>query len=169
MPFAHSLEHAGEYPERPAFLFSHRTGKTSGRPANRRRNNAIFSADDELLVTGASGKASRSAARRADISFCSSSSVSSSRASAVRSASRSANRRRMRAISSEASFLSAKFVALAPRFIPLINIDQMRLGLKADTRSAVIHRLELCGAGSPPKPWKTDTSGNRLRIITRYA
>jgi hypothetical protein len=60
VPFTHSLEQAGEYPERPAFLFSHRTGKTSGRPANRRRNNPIFSADEELLVTGASGKAVRS-------------------------------------------------------------------------------------------------------------
>ena len=149
MPFVHSLKQDGEYPERPAFLFSHRTGKTSGRPANRRRNNVIFSADDELLVTGASGKASRSVARRADISFCSSSSVSSSRASAVRSASRSANRRRTRAISSEASSLSAKIVAHAQKSMPAINIEQRRLGLKTRRRCSIIGIMRSRAGGRP--------------------
>ena len=70
IPFTHSLEQAGEYPERPVFLFSHRTGKTSGRPANRRRNNPIFSIDGELLVTGESPKAGRSEERLSAASFC---------------------------------------------------------------------------------------------------
>jgi hypothetical protein len=52
IPFTNSSEQAGEYPERPAFLFSHRIGKTSGRPANKRRNSAIFVFDGEFLLTG---------------------------------------------------------------------------------------------------------------------
>ena len=153
IPFTHSLEQAGEYPERPAFLFSHRTGKTSGRPANRRRNDPIFSADEELLVTGASGKAVRLAAWRSDISLCSS--VSSSRASAIRSASRSANRRRIRAISSEASSLFAKIAAHASGSKPPINVDKIRLGLKTDMRVDADRRFGIMRSATAPNPAQT--------------
>jgi len=104
--------------------FSHRTGKTSGRPANKRRNNSIFSADEELLVTVALAKA----VWRSDISFCSS--ASSSRSNANRSASRAANRRRMRAISSEVSPSPTKVSACFSPFRSRQTIGQSRRGLK---------------------------------------
>src|SRR6185503_1602142 len=51
MPGFHSLLQAGAYPDFPVLAFSQRTGKTSPRPAKRRRKSAILSADGDFFVT----------------------------------------------------------------------------------------------------------------------
>src|ERR1043166_6547397 len=51
MPGFHSLLQAGAYPNFPVLAFSQRTGKTSPRPAKRRRKSAILFADGEFFVT----------------------------------------------------------------------------------------------------------------------
>ena len=51
-PRTHSLAHAGAYPDLPVVLLSKRLGYTSARPRNRDPKSAIFSVDEEFLLTG---------------------------------------------------------------------------------------------------------------------
>ena len=51
----HSLAHAGAYPDLPLVALSQRTGWTSVRPRNRRRNSATFSAVERVDDSGGGG------------------------------------------------------------------------------------------------------------------